>query len=212
MNPLRTAWNQHVSQSRVFPHESKTSMHVVGTGSVPAVGAIERRRKCSPSNVGCTKHTMPRCTLSWLWEIWKWFCFSPATNTSSVMPLSCMRWSVDTSLFHYHFQTRWVGPMNRPTLVVEHQLGHIGSIAFFHKAISDTVGCSLGHLMLDHASLHGRRERISEHMLLPEAIRISEDMNSSYINMRTLFNCLSASALYPTQSSTCIMNWSSSLG
>jgi hypothetical protein len=85
-----------------------------------------------------------------------------------------MRWSVDASLFQNHFQTRWVGPMNCPTLVVQHWLGHIESIAFGHNSILDVVSCSLGHLMLDHASPRGRRGGISEHILLPEAVRISD--------------------------------------
>jgi hypothetical protein len=95
--------------------------------------------------------------------------------------------------------------MNHLTPVIEHRLGHMECIVFFHRSILDIVGCSLDHLMFNHASPRGRCDNISRLILFPEAIRTS-DINNSCIDTRTLFIRLSASAPYPAQSNTCIMN------
>ena len=126
------------------------------------------------------------------------------------MPLLFVRWSVDALLFQCNLQTWCICPMNRPTPVIEHRLGHMESIAFFHRSISDVVGCSLGHLMFNHASLQGRRDNTSKLILFPEAVRTS-DINTSCIDTHTLLSRLSATPPYPAQNNTCIMNQSPSL-
>jgi hypothetical protein len=89
--------------------------------------------------------------------------------------------------------------------VIEYQLGHMESIVFFHRSISDVVGCLLGHLMFDHASPQGRCDNTSKLILFPEAVRTS-DINTSCIDTCTLLSRLSVSAPYPAQNNTCIMN------
>ena len=133
------------------------------------------------------------------------------TNTSSELPSLLMQCNVDLSVFHCHFQTRWVYPMNRPTPVLERWLGHMECIAFCHSSISDAIGCSWGHRMLNHTSPRGQQDSTSGLILFPEAVRMS-DIKNSCIDSCTLFSHHSSSVPYPAQRKAFIMNWSPSLG
>jgi hypothetical protein len=46
------------SHNHVFPHDCSTLRNVDGAGMGLALGTLERRRQCSPSNVGCTEHNI----------------------------------------------------------------------------------------------------------------------------------------------------------
>jgi hypothetical protein len=56
------------SHSHVFPQDCSTSKNKNGVGFCMAHGAMDRRRQCSPSKVGCTKHIILCTRLSWLRE------------------------------------------------------------------------------------------------------------------------------------------------
>jgi hypothetical protein len=64
-------------------------------------------------------------------------------------------------------------------------LGHIENIASFQSLISESVGCSLGHLIVDHASPCGLRKRMSMLTLLPDAVSTT-DRKISWRETRTL--------------------------
>jgi hypothetical protein len=90
-------------------------------------------------------------------------------------------------------------------------LGQIKIMASLHSLMSESVGCLLGHLIVDHASPCGQRKRVSAFTLLPKAVSIS-NMNSNWRETLTLFRQLSALSVYPALTSTCMINWSPSLG
>ena len=72
--------------------------------------------------------------------------------------------------FQNHRRTRCGLQMYSPMLDVLLLVGHIEIIAWFQNCISESVGCLFGHLMFDHASPSGRRERMSELTFPPDAV------------------------------------------
>ncbi len=127
-----------------------------------------------------------------MWEYENLFGFRPDTKTSSVLPLGHTWWIVEYALFQNHRHTLCDWPMRRPTLGVLLLLGHIKSIAAIQSFMSESVGCSLGHLIVDRALPCGHRERMSVLTLLPDAVNMS-DRNSTWRETRTLFRRRSAS-------------------
>ncbi len=75
-----------------------------------------------------------------------------------------------------HTLCKW--PMKQPMTDMLLVLGHIECMESLHSLMSESVGCSLGHLIVDHASPCGRRKRVSDPILLPDAVNIS-NMNSN---------------------------------
>jgi hypothetical protein len=73
-------------------------------------------------------------------------------------------------------------------------LGHIKSIAAAQGFMSESVGCLLGHLIVDHALPCGCRKRMSVLTLLPDAVNMS-DRNSTWRETQTLFRHQSASSV-----------------
>ena len=149
----------------------------MGFGHLQAVDVVDMSCQCCPSSVGCTKHTecvSPRCLL---FKKWTRFGFLPAMNTSSEIPSSLVQWSVDSSLFQYHFQMRCVCLTNLPTPQLKHRLGHMACIAFLQRAISDVVGFSFGHCIGDHASPHGRGDKTSGEIMFPDAVSMYDMKN-----------------------------------
>ncbi len=130
---------------------------------------------------------------------------------SSEILSSFMQWRVDSLLFQYHFQIRCVCGTNQPTPQLKHRLGHMACIAFLHRVISDSVGCSFGQRMVDHTSPCGREDRFSGAIIFPDAVSMS-DMKSTCIDTRTLLMRRSLLELYPARRIICIMNSSLSLG
>ncbi len=155
---------------------------------------------------------MISCTqCSWLWEYVNQLGFRPNTKTSFVVPSRLAWWRVEcaSSQNHRHTLCKW--PMKQPTPDMLLLLGHIECMASLHSLMSESVGCSLGHLIVNHASPCGQRERVSALTLLPDAVNIS-DMNSNWRETRTLFRRRSAPPVYCTFTSTCMINWLPSLG
>ena len=168
-------------------------------------------RQCCPSSVGCTEHTecvSPRCLL---FKKWTRFGFLPVTNTSSEIPSSLVQWSVDSSLFQYHFQMHFVCLTNLPTPRNKHRLGHMVCIAYLHRAISDVVGFLFGHRMVDHTSPCGHGDKISGAIMFPDAVNMS-NMKSTCNDTLTQLMRRTSSELYPARRITCIKYSSPSLG
>jgi len=184
---------------------------LLGFGHRQAVGVVDMSRQCCPYSVGCTEHTECSSPCCWLCEKWKRFGFLPAANTSYEIPSSLVRWSVDSSLFQYHFQMQCVCLTNLPAPRLKHWLGHMACIAFLQRAISDVVGFSFGHRMVDHFSPRGRGDKISGAIMFPDAVSMS-DMKSTCNGTLTLLMHPTLSELYPARRITCIMNSSPSLG
>ncbi len=199
------------SHSHVFPQDCSTSKNKDGAGFCVVHGAMERRCQCSPSRVSCTKHIVLCTRLGWIWEYVNWFGFCPKTNTSSVLPSMFLQWRVDSALLQNHCHILCERPMKQSMLEMQLRLGHIDSIAFLHSIMSKSVGYSWGHFIFDHASPCGWWERMYVHTLLPDAVKIS-NINSNRRETHTLFKRLSALLVYPALISTCMLNWSPSLG
>jgi hypothetical protein len=108
--------------------------------------------------------------------------------------------TMTTAIFYGFF------PRKQSTLEVLHRLGQIESMAVCHSCMSNLVGCSWGHLILEYASPGGRLKRISVLILLPDAVKIS-DINVSWREIRILLSWQSVSAAYSALSRTCMMNW-----
>jgi hypothetical protein len=174
------------SHNHVFPHDCSTLKNIGGAGMGLALGTIERRHQCTPYIVIAMGLTMGILKMIWFPPSNKYI-FSPAIVIHTA--------KVDSLLIQYHCHIRCVLPMNQPVLRVELRLGHVDNIAFFQSCISKSVGCSYGHLMLDHASPFGWQERISVLILLPDAVRMS-DINSNCKDTRTLFSRPSTSLVY----------------
>ncbi len=199
------------SHSHVFPQDCSTSKNKDSVGFCVAHGAMNKRHQCSPSKVSCTEHIILCARLGWLWEYVNWFGFCLNPNMSSVLPLRFMWWRVVFALLQNQRHILCKRPVKRPTGDVLLLLGQIEIMASLHSLMSESVGCSLGHLIIDHASPWGHHARISAFTLLPEAVSIS-DMNSNWRETLTLFRWLSDSSVYPALTSTCMINWSPSLG
>jgi hypothetical protein len=72
--------------------------------------------------------------------------------------------------FQNHRRTWCRLQMYSPMLNVLLLVGHIEIIAWFQNCISESVGCSFGHLMFDHASPCSLRERMSELTFPPDRV------------------------------------------
>ncbi len=123
--------------------------------------------------------------------------------------LSCLRWcSVSDVWSHVHHQILCIGVMNCPTCVVAHQLGHIACMALLHSWKPPSVGCLLGHCILDHVLAGGRQDNISGLIFCPDAVSKSDKKRtcSTQLSIRSL------SFVNPSLMRTCMMNRSPSLG
>ncbi len=83
--------------------------------------------------------------------------------------------------------------------------GHIELRALFQSCISESVGRSVGHLMVDHTSPFGRHERMSKLTFPPDAVS-TLDRKSTWREIRTQLSCRSVSPLYPAVMNTHIRN------
>jgi hypothetical protein len=90
-------------------------------------------------------------------------------------------------------------------LEVLHRLGQMESTAVCHSCMSDCVGCSFGHCILEYVSPGGHRKRILVSILFPNVVKIS-DMNSSWSEICTLLSQQSVLPVYPALSRACIIN------
>ena len=130
---------------------------------------------------------------------------------SSVFPSKHTWWREEVFLFQNYHHTLCNSPLFGPTGLVPLLLGHNDRIALCQSCKSDSEGCSTGHCIFNHASSLGLRERVLGSTLPPKAVRMS-DRKRTCCDMRTLFNRLSVSPLYPARSNTCIKNWLPSCG
>jgi hypothetical protein len=166
---------------------------------------VDSNCHCCPSIVDWTEHMASCSPCCWVCEYKNLFVFCPATYTSSVA-LSRSMCCIDESVsFQNQRHTLCVSPVKFPTFGVPPLLRHISFIALCHNSMSEAVGCSLGHLIVDQALPLGRHDKISMHTFPPDAVNTS-DKKSTWSDMQTRFSHRSVSPVYPARISICIKN------
>jgi hypothetical protein len=107
--------------------------------------------------------------------------------------------------FQSHRCTRCKLPMYLLTLNVLLLDGHIELRALFQSCISESVGHYVSHLMVDHTSPFGRRERMFKLTFPLDAVS-TLDRKSTWREIRTRLSHRSVSPLYPAVMNTRIRN------
>jgi hypothetical protein len=132
-------------------------------------------------------------------------CVPPRRHPQSCCQASRDVWKSESVMFQNHRCTRCELQMYLPTLDVLLLDGHIELRALFQSHISESVGRSVGHLMVDHTSPFGRHKRMSKLTFPLDAVS-TLNRKSTWREIWTRLSCRSVSPLYPAVMNTRIRN------